>query len=67
MKRDFGIALNNLHKDTMLSPVAEQVSGIYKFCHLLYGKIPFLKFANSIILSQEGAQQGDPLDPFLFC
>ena len=43
------------------------MSGIFKFCLLSHGKTISVKFANSIILSQEDAQQGDPLGPFLFC
>ena len=36
-------------------------------CHLAYGNPSVLKFGNRSVISQEGAQQGDPLGPLLFC
>jgi hypothetical protein len=66
-KLDFSNAFNNLHRDVMLSAVAEHVPDIYKFCYLAYDKSSFLQFSNNIILSQEGAQQGDPLGSLMFC
>ena len=66
-KLDFSNAFNNLHRDVMLSAVSTNVPEIYRFCHLAYDCSTHLKFASNIILSQEGAQQGDPLGPLLFC
>lgn len=66
-KLDFSNAFNNLHRDVMLSAVASSVPEIYRFCHLAYDCSTHLKFSSHVIPSQEGAQQGDPLGPLLFC
>ena len=66
-KLDFSNAFNNVHRNAMLFAVADSVPKIYRFCHLAYDKTTHLKFDDSIILSQEGCQQGDPLGPTLFC
>ena len=66
-KLDFSNAFNSLHRDTMLSAVADNVPEIYRFCHLAYDTSSSLKFFKHIVSSQEGAQQGDPLGPLLFC
>ena len=41
--------------------------GLYRFCLLSYGQPTALKFGDNVIWSLEGAQQGDPLGPLLFC
>ena len=51
----------------MLESIAQQLPEIYTFCHLAYGNPSILKFGNRSVISQEGAQQGDPLGPLLFC
>ena len=66
-KLDFSNVFNNIHRDAMLSAVAEHVPSIYQFCLSSYEKTTLLKFSSHIILSQEGCQQGDPLGPLLFC
>lgn len=66
-KLDFCNAFNSVHRDTMLNQIADLVPEIYKFCHIAYSTSTHLKFFNHIILSDEGAQQGDPLGPLLFC
>jgi hypothetical protein len=66
-KLDFNNAFNNIHRDDMLSAVAEHVPSIYQFCLSSYENTTLLKFSNNTILSQEGCQQGDPLGPLLFC
>ena len=66
VKLDFN-AFNNIHRDAMLSAVAEHVPSIYQFCLSSYEKTTLLKFSSHIILSQEGSQQGDPLGPLFFC
>ena len=67
VKLDFSNAFNSLHRDNMLTAVVESVPEIYKFCHLSYDSSSTLSFNNHTISSQEGVQQGDPLDPLLFC
>ena len=47
--------------------MAERLPLIYRFCYLAYSNNTFLRFGDDIITSQEGAQQGDPLGPLLFC
>ena len=66
-KLDFSNAFNCLHRDTMLSAVAERLPQIYRFCHLSYSVPTSLVFGEFEIESREGAQQGDPLGPLLFC
>ena len=66
-KLDFSNAFNCLHRDTMLSAVADQLPKIYRFCHLAYSVATSLVFGEFEIESCEGAQQGDPLGPLLFC
>ena len=50
----------------MLSAVAENTPDTYRFCHIANDKPTHLKFFGHTILSQESAQQGDPLGPLLF-
>ena len=61
VKLDFSNAFNSLHRDIMLTALAESVPEIYKFCHLSYDSSSTLSFNNHTISSQEGVQQGDPL------
>ena len=66
-KLDFSNAFNSLRRDVMLSAVAENTPDIYRFCHIAYEKPTHLKVSGRTILSQEGAQQCDPLGSLLFC
>ena len=67
VKLDFSDAFNSLHRDVMLTAIAESVPEIYKFCHLSNDSSPTLSFNNHTISSQKGVQQGDPFGPLLFC
>ena len=67
VKLDFSNAFNSVHRSAMLQSVATAVPDIYKFCYLSYSGSTYLKFGTNCVLSQEGAQQGDPLGPLLFC
>ena len=67
VKLDFTNAFNCLDRSHMLQRVAEEVPEIYKFCHLAYDRPSTLQFGDYTILSQVGAQQGDPLGGLLFC
>ena len=51
----------------MLEAGKAEVPEIYNFCHLSYAHGSDLIFAERVIRSEEGPQQGDPLGPFLFC
>ena len=67
IKLDFANAFNSLHRDKMLTAVRNFIPEIYEFCFLSYGMSSSLRFGDYLIPSQEGAQQGDPLGPLLFC
>jgi hypothetical protein len=65
-KLDFSNAFNRIRRDIMLNTEAKQLPLLYKFCHLTYSQPSKLKFGSHVILSEEGAQQGDPLGTLLF-
>jgi len=66
-KLDFSNAFNCLHRDSILSAVFQQSPEIYNYCRLAYSQSSTLWFGEHMIMSEEGAQQGDPLGPLLFC
>ena len=67
VKLDFTNAFNSIRRDVMLNTVASELPGIYRFCMLSYGRPTALQFGPHTVWSEEGAQQGDPLGPLLFC
>lgn len=67
LKVDFKNAFNTLRRDRMLQSVKTSVPMLLPFVLNSYGAPSFLFYNDSIILSQEGVQQGDPLGPLLFC
>jgi hypothetical protein len=67
VKLDFSNAFNSIRRDVFLIAAANTVPDIYHFCLLAYQPISILKYGSMEIESQEGAQQGDPLGPLLFC
>ena len=67
VKLDFKNAFNSVHRDTILEMVAKEIPELYPYCYLAYGARSSLKFGETIIWSEEGVQQGDPLGPILFC
>jgi hypothetical protein len=66
-KLDFSNAFNCVHRDIMLKAVADRLPHLYQFCHLAYSQPSVLQYGCHTIMSEEGAQQGDPLGPLLFC
>ena len=56
VKLDFSNTFHSLHRDVMLTAVAQSVPEIYKFCHLSYDSPSTLSFNNHTISSQEGVQ-----------
>lgn len=67
VKLDFSNAFNSIRRDVFLTAVANTLPDIYHFCLLAYQPTSILKYGTLEIESQEGAQQGDPLGPLLFC
>jgi hypothetical protein len=67
LKLDFINAFNNVRRDTMLESVREELSELYPFVYMCYSNASLLNFDKHMIVSDEGAQQGDPLGPLLFC
>jgi hypothetical protein len=56
-----------MRTDVMLKAVADRIPGLYRLCHLAYSQPSVLKYGRHFIMSEEGAQQGDPLGSLLFC
>jgi len=67
VKLDFTNAFNTLRRDSLLEAVAKEIPELYRFAHASYSNRPLLRYGSSIILSEEGTQQGDPLGPLEFC
>jgi len=67
VKLDFSNAFNSVHREEILRRVALVAPELYKFVCLSYAAPSILSFGAFEILSGEGAQQGDPLGPLLFC
>ena len=70
VKLDFRNAFNSVRRDKVLEAALEHIPELYPFVYSCYSAASNLFFDNSILQSQEGVQQGDPLDPLgplLFC
>jgi len=67
LKLDFSNAFNSVFRDVMLQTVHDQLPELYRFVHLCYSKSSHLRFGDILLTSDEGAQQGDPLGPMLYC
>jgi len=67
LKLDFSNAFNSVFRDVMLSTVHNQLPKLYRFVYLCYSKSSHLHFGNMVLTSDEGAQQGDPLGPTVYC
>ena len=51
----------------MLLSVHSRLPELYAYCRLAYCQPSLLFFGSYAVLSQEGAQHGDPIGPLLFC
>ena len=67
LKLDFKNAFNTIRRDTMLEAVALHFPKLYRFVESAYGSPSILRFGDFTVPSSEGAQQGDPLGPLMFC
>ena len=61
------IIIISLHRCEMLASIRDSLPELYPVCYSAYSRPSILFFGSHIIESQEGPQQGDPLDPLLFC
>jgi len=67
LKLDFANAFNSVRRDhaaICVSKFAPQFLPFYSAC---YNSTSYLSIGDTVIKSDEGLQQGDPLAPFLFC
>ena len=63
LKIDMKNAFNNISRDALLATVFAKNPLIYNYTEAAYAKPSFLFYRDKIILSEEGAQQGDPEGP----
>jgi len=66
-KLDFSNAFYSIHRREMLFSVYNRVPELYAHCRSAYSHSSCLYFGPYIVLSEEGAQQGDPIGLLLFC
>ena len=66
LKLDFKNAFNPLNRETMLKHVYSNRPELYNYTHCAYGKPSYLFYGSSVIMSDDGTQQGDPEAPPLF-
>ncbi|XP_049886857.1 uncharacterized protein LOC126381429 [Pectinophora gossypiella] len=66
IKLDVKNAFNTVERDVLLAEVEEKIPSLYPFLYQVYHLPSNLFFDKSLILSQVGAQQGDPLGPLTF-
>jgi len=67
LKLDFVNAFNTISREEILHTLREDLPELYPFISTCYSSSSHLCFGESLISSDEGAQQGDPLGPLLFC
>ena len=67
IKLVFRNAFNCIRRGIVLQTVAELIPELYAFVHSCYSEPSHLFYHDTLLLSQEGVQQGDPLGPLLFC
>jgi len=66
VKLDFSNAFNSLLRSDMLQAVRDRVPELFPYCYTSYAHFSWLFYGPDVVLSQEGAQQGNPLSPLLF-
>jgi hypothetical protein len=67
LKIDFKNAFNCVSRDTFLQEIRTHCPKIINYIASSYDTNSFLSYNDTIIQSSEGAQQGDPIGPLLFC
>ena len=63
---DFSNAFNLIDRATFLAECDAHMPGLSRWVHWCYDRPSQLRFGKSIISSEVGVQQGDPLGPLLF-
>ena len=63
---DFENAFNSLDRTHILTAIRDRLPGLVAFSDLSYSQHSNLIYESSIINSEHGVQQGDPLGPLLF-
>ena len=67
LKIDFRNAFNTLRRDAILEAVVKHFPELLPYATSTISSPSHLQFGEFILLSEEGAQQGDPLGPLYFC
>jgi len=67
LKIDFRNAFNTLCRDAILEVIAKHFPELLPYVRSTMNSPSDLQFGEFVMLSEEGAQQGDPLGPLYFC
>ena len=67
VKIDFQNAFNTVRRDAILEAVAKHLPEFLPFACSSMAYPSELQFGKFMLVSEEGAQQGDPLGPLYFC
>jgi len=67
LKIDFRNAFNTLRRDAILDSIAKHFPELLPYAASTISSPSDLQFGKFVLLSEEGAQQGDPLGPLYFC
>jgi Reverse transcriptase (RNA-dependent DNA polymerase) len=67
LKIDWKNAFNECSRKVMFEEVQSKAPGLANFVEWIYGCQANLFYFDKLLFSSSGAQQGDPLGPFLFC
>jgi hypothetical protein len=67
LKVDFSNAFNTIRRDKILEATKAHIPVLLPFAHSVYSSPSTFLWEGELLLSSEGIQQGDPLDPMLFC
>ena len=66
LKIDFTNAFNAISRDEVFSSSEEYTPELLPFINVCYGQPSFLLYGESVIMSEQGLQQSDPLRP-MYC
>src|SRR5664279_5123278 len=67
LRIDFWNAFNTLRRDAILEAIAKHFPELLQYAASTISSPADLQFGQFVLLSEEGAQQGDPLGPLYFC